>query len=165
MNKQWLPTMLISILLPCCQQAGRVPSKELVSDIDLKRGEIISCGTPGMQLGSAEFATSCRENVKDDFNLGIKLLHSFEYDEAEKAFAKVIDKDPSCAMAYWGVAMANFHPLWTAPTEAELKKGSRAIEVAQSLQTSKKESDYIGAIAAYYNDWEKNRPWHPLPEL
>ncbi|KIC94330.1 tetratricopeptide repeat protein [Flavihumibacter solisilvae] len=156
MKRNWiLPAMLALVLLPCCQQASRVPSKELVSDIDLKRGEIISCGAPGMQLGSAEFATSCSDEVKDDFNLAIKLLHSFEYDEAEKAFAKVIDRDPVCAMAYWGVAMANFHPLWTAPTEAELKKGSRAIEVAQSLQSSKKESDYIDAIAAYYNDWEK----------
>ncbi len=82
-------------------------------------------------------------------------MHSFEYDEAEKVFAKVIDKEPGCAMAYWGVAMSNFHALWTAPTEAELKKGSKAIQVGQSLQTSKREAAYINAIAAFYKDWEK----------
>jgi hypothetical protein len=32
-------------------------------------------------------------------------LHSFEYDDAEKVFAKIIDENPECAMAYWGVAM------------------------------------------------------------
>lgn len=37
---------------------------------------------------------------EETFNLAISLLHSFEYEEAEKAFVQVIDVDPDCAMAY-----------------------------------------------------------------
>ncbi|GAB4056102.1 hypothetical protein GCM10028810_71000 [Spirosoma litoris] len=107
-----------------------------------------------MQLGSAEFKTSCSPSTQKDFDLAINLLHSFEYDEAEKSFAKVIDQDPQCAMGYWGIAMANFHPLWTPPTEAELQKGSKAIQIAKSLETSAREADYLEAIGAFYQNWE-----------
>jgi hypothetical protein len=59
-------------------------------------------------------------------------------------------------MAYWGVAMCNYHPLWTPPSEAELKKGSKACQIAQSIsQKSKREADYIDAISAFYKDWDK----------
>src|SRR5688572_18682175 len=156
MKRLLLPQILILlVLLPCCKQKNTSPSVEVINEINLKRGQIISCGPPGGEFGSSEFTTTCTGNTKDDFNLAVRLLHSFEYDEAEKAFAKVIDREPGCAMAYWGVAMANFHPLWTPPTEAELKKGAKAVEVAQSLPASKREAAYIAAIAAFYQDWDK----------
>ncbi len=124
--------------------------------MDLKRGEVIVCGPADQQFGSVEFQTSCTDKVKADFNLAIKLLHSFEYDEAEKVFAKIIDKQPDCALAYWGVAMSNFHPLWSPPSETELKKGAKAIEIAKSITNkSKREEEYINAIASFYKDWDK----------
>jgi len=62
-------------------------------------------------------------------------------------------------MAYWGVAMCNFHPLWEPPSELNLKKGSKAIEIAKSIPgISARESGFIGAIAAYYKDWNKTDP-------
>ncbi len=139
-----------------CNNSRSVPSKKAISQINLKRGEIISCGAPDKQFGSVDFEMTCGEKTKTDFNLAIALLHSFEYDESEKVFAKIIDENPACAMAYWGVAMCNFHPLWTAPSEAELKKGSRAIELAKSItQKSERETGYINAIALFYKDWNK----------
>ncbi|MEO7984536.1 MAG: hypothetical protein ABI688_10685, partial [Bacteroidota bacterium] len=63
---------------------------ETLPSIDLKRGKIISCGPPEKQLGEVRFETSCPESVKKDFDMGIALLHSFEYDEAEKVFAGII---------------------------------------------------------------------------
>lgn len=139
-----------------CNGNNSVPSKELISQIDLKRGDLISCGGPEQQFGSVDFDLTCNEKAKKDLNLALELLHSFEYDESEKVFAKVIDEAPECAMAYWGVAMCNFHPLWTEPTEAELKKGTKAIEIANSIpKKSEREAAYINAIAAFYKDWEK----------
>ena len=149
------PIFITLLLLHSCRQKTSTPSQESINELNLKRGQIILCGSPTMQFGAAEFKTSCGEKTKGDFDLAIKLLHSFEYDEAEKAFAKVIDQDPQCAMGYWGIAMANFHPLWTPPTEEELKKGARAIQVAKSLETSKREADYVAAIASFYQDWQK----------
>ncbi|MEO6723314.1 MAG: tetratricopeptide repeat protein [Ferruginibacter sp.] len=139
-----------------CHIKNSGPSQEVIDAIDLKRGNVIVCGAPDKQFGAVAFDMSGSEKIKENFNLAIALLHSFEYDEAEKVFAKVIDAEPDCAMAYWGVAMSNFHPLWTPPTEAELKKGARAIEVAQSIQQkTKRETGYIDAIAAFYKDWNK----------
>src|SRR5262249_8926859 len=89
----------------------------------------------------------------------VELLHSFEYEESEKVFAKIIDEAPQCAMAYWGVAMCNFHSLWEPPSELNLKKGSKAIEIANSIPgISARESGFIRATAAYYKDWNKTDP-------
>jgi tetratricopeptide (TPR) repeat protein len=86
----------------------------------------------------------------------VALLHSFEYDEAEKVFAKIIDEDPACAMAYWGVAMCNYHPLWAQPTPSEIRKGEKSIELARSLgQQPEWESGYMDAIALFYKDADK----------
>ena len=152
----WLFYILSVYVLISCNERNSSPSKEVISQLNLKRGEIISCGPPDTQFGSVNFEMTCNEKAKKDFNLAIELLHSFEYDESEKVFAKVIDETPKCAMAYWGVAMCNFHPLWNAPTEAELKKGSKAIEIANTItKKSERESLYINAIAAFYKDWDK----------
>lgn len=147
---------VVPLIILSCNNRNEGPSEETINQIDLKRGEVISCGTGEKEFGTVAFEFSGEEKVKADFNLAVKLLHSFEYDEAEKVFAKVIDEDPACAMAYWGVAMSNFHPLWTPPTEAELKKGSKAIEIANSIkEKTQREADYINAIASFYTGWDK----------
>jgi hypothetical protein len=102
---------LLLIVLQSCKERNAGTSNGFINELNLKRGEVISCGAQDKQFGMMEFEASLNENVKDDFTLAVKLLHSFEYDEAEKAFAKVIDKEPGCAIAYWGVAMSNFHAL------------------------------------------------------
>ncbi len=148
--------VLLLTLQFSCKEISEGPSEELISELSLKKGELISCGPDDKQFGSLDFEISCSDSVRSKFNLGVKLLHSFEYDEAEKVFATIIEKEPECAMAYWGVAMSNFHPLWTPPTQPELKKGAKAIEIAQSIkEKTKREGDYINAIASFYKDWEK----------
>ena len=147
--------ILLSVILFSCKEKNAVPSKEMIKEIHLKRGDVIYCG-PTEQFGTVDFEISGSEKIKEDFNLAIKLLHSFEYDEAEKVFAKVIDEEPECAMAYWGVAMSNFHALWTPPSESELKKGMKAIEIAKFIeQKTQRETDYINAISSFYTDWDK----------
>jgi tetratricopeptide (TPR) repeat protein len=155
LQTSYLVFFLVPLFLSCKGKNKIVPPAE-IDALNLKRGQVISCGPPGAQFGSVNFNLSCSEKVKKDFNLGAALLHSFEYDEAEKVFAKVIDEEPECAMAYWGVAMSNFHALWAPPTQEELAKGAKAVEIARSLgQVSKRESGYIEAIASFYKDWEK----------
>jgi len=131
-------------------------SSEQIKAINLKRGEIVLCGPADKQFGTVQFEISCSKDVKSTFNQAMALLHSFEYDEAEKVFTKIIDQEPGCAMAYWGVAMCNYHPLWAPPGEAELIKGSKVIELAESIKkVPERESGYIKAIAEYYKDWNK----------
>jgi tetratricopeptide (TPR) repeat protein len=154
LHQQGLWLFLMAFLFFSCHEKNSNPSPELIKSMALKRGEIISCGPADQQFGEVQFETSCKE--KQLFNLAVKLLHSFEYDEAEKVFAEIIDKEPGAAMAYWGIAMSNFHPLWSPPSEAELKKGARACELAQSIRDkTKREALYIDAIASFYKDWDK----------
>jgi hypothetical protein len=147
--------LFLLLILLSCREKNKTPANDTINAINLKRGEVISCGPPDKEFGSVGFETSCSEKVKKEFDLAITLLHSFEYDEAEKVFAKVIDKEPECAMAYWGVAMCNYHQVWPSPpSQAELEKGAKAITIAQSLtQKSKRETDYINAIASFYKNW------------
>jgi hypothetical protein len=148
--------LFLSLIPLSCKENKTGPSKELISEMNLKRGALISCGPEEQQLGTLEFETSCSGKVKENFKVGVKFLHSFEYDEAEKVFANIIDQNPECAMAYWGIAMSNFHPLWTPPSEPELTKGGKAIEIAASIPgKSKREAAYINSIAAYYKDSDK----------
>lgn len=153
MHKSALLPLFVALLLSCKPKTN-TPTTEQINELNLKTGQLILCGSPTIQFGDAEFKTTCNPKAKPDFDLAIKLLHSFEYEEAEKAFAKVIDQDPQCVLGYWGIAMANFHPLWTPPTEEELKKGTQVIQIAKTLETSKREADYLAAINAFYQDWQ-----------
>jgi tetratricopeptide (TPR) repeat protein len=143
-------------LISCTGRENSDEFKQELASIDLLRGDITLCGSGADEFGSVSFAQSCSEKTKVDFDLATALLHSFEYTEAEKVYARVIDQDPSCVMAYWGVAMSNFHPLWMAPGPAELEKGTKVIALARSIisDTSSRESDYIEAIATIYDDWK-----------
>ncbi|HWN89004.1 MAG TPA: hypothetical protein VNM35_08070 [Chitinophagaceae bacterium] len=140
-----------SLIISCNSNDVRSVDKNV---FELKRGAVISCGPQeGEIFGSVSFDATVPVQFQKDFNTGIALLHSFEYDEAEKMFAKVIDEAPGCAMAYWGVAMSNFHPLWVPPSPAELKKGMQVVQAARSIKNkTKRESDYIESIAQFYEN-------------
>ncbi|MET0466243.1 MAG: tetratricopeptide repeat protein [Chitinophagaceae bacterium] len=141
-------------LSACHQSQGYTPSSTEIDALMLKKGKIISCGAD-QQFGLVNLDMSCDKKSLTDFRLAVSLLHSFEYDEAEKAFANVIDQSPECAMAYWGIAMSNFHALWAPPAIPELKKGQKAFEIAHSIPNkTHKEEAYINAIGAYYASWE-----------
>jgi len=77
------------------------------------------------ELGNVYFPVSCSAAAQRQFERAIAMLHSFWYEEAEKAFAEVTATDPSCAMGYWGIAMSLYHPIWYPPDTASLKKGGR----------------------------------------
>lgn len=144
------------IFLISCKNKNENQYQGLIGSVDLKRGEVVACGPPDGQFGKISFTASVPEEFRSDFNIAVALLHSFEYDESEKVFAKIVDKAPDCAMAWWGVAMSNFHPLWAPPVPAELEKGAKAVQIARSIdKKTKRESDYIEAIATFYQDTDR----------
>jgi tetratricopeptide (TPR) repeat protein len=108
---------------------------------------------PGQKLGTIEFPTSCAAAVQKDFQRAVALLHSFWYDEAEKAFRQVAAADPKCAMAQWGVAMSLYHPIWAPPTAAEMERGRAAVAAAKALPAATpREAAYVAAIAAFFDE-------------
>lgn len=118
--------MLIVSLFGCTNKS--LPDPDLAS-INLLRGELLLCSTES--FGEVDFSLSCSYETRETFNLAISLLHSFEYEEAEKAFVEVIDMDPDCAMAYWGVSMSIFHSLWMQSDLSYLEKGEKLIKTPQ----------------------------------
>jgi len=108
------------------------------------------------ELGQVNFPVSCSAAAQKQFNRAVAWLHSFEYEAAEKAFTEVTITDPKCGMAYWGIAMSHYHPLWAPPTLAELQKGSSAVEKAKVAGArTQRERDYIAAIEAFYKASDK----------
>ena len=103
-----------------------------------------------------DFATSCSPAVQHEFKHAVWTLHSFWYPEALKSFTNIAKAEPGCAMAYWGVAMSHWYPLWYPPNAAALKAGSEAVEKAMAASpNTDREKDYVAAIAAFYRDSDK----------
>jgi tetratricopeptide (TPR) repeat protein len=111
---------------------------------------------PGEKLGRVNFSVSCTPEARRRFNRAVAWLHSFEYEEAEKAFAEVNAADPRCGMGHWGVAMSNYHPLWAPPTAAEFRRGAQAAERARAVGArTQRERDYIEAVGLFYKDADR----------
>lgn len=79
------------------------------------------------------------------FHQGVGQLHGFWYFEAERSFRQVAALDPECAMAYWGMAMANDNNETRAKTFIEKA-------VAKKAAASPREVAWIDALAASYAD-------------
>lgn len=108
-------------------------------------------GVPPERLGTVDFPVSCAPEVRAKFARGVAALHSFWYEESERTFREVAAEDPSCGMAWWGVAMSNYHPLWVRPSPDELARGREAARKAQSAGAkTPRERAYIDAVAALY---------------
>src|SRR5215469_9521704 len=83
------------------------------------------------KLGKVTFPVSCDASVQLQFTSAVAMHHSFWYEKANETFAAVAEKDPTCGMAYFGIAMTYWHPLWQAPGSADLKAGTAAVEKAR----------------------------------
>lgn len=102
-------------------------------------------------VGKVSFPISCAKDVQEPFNLGVALLHSYWYEEAEKRFEEVAAKDPQCAMAYWGEAMTLHRPAYSEPSEQDLEEGKLLMQKAGALGAkTARENGYIAALQAFY---------------
>jgi hypothetical protein len=107
-------------------------------------------------IDEVNFPVSCGPESQKLFKQAVWTLHSFWYPEALSAFSSIAKSEPGCAMAYWGIAMSHWYPLWYPPNAAALKAGSEAVEKAIAAQPKgDREKDYIAAIAAFYRDNDK----------
>ena len=86
--------------------------------------------------------TTKSKKAQQFFNQGVGQLHGFWDFEAERSFRQVAAIDPDCAMAYWGMAMANLSNEKRSTgfiREAEKRKGS----------ATAREKLYIEALGKY----------------
>ena len=96
--------------------------------------------------GNVKFpVTTTNDLAQKFFTQGVGQLHGFWYFEAERSFRQVAALDPKCAMAFWGMAMANVNNPKRAADFMKLageKKGG----------AGRREQVWIDAYAKYFVD-------------
>jgi len=120
----------------------------------------LSFGALGQQdekLGKLSFPTSCDPKVQADFERGVAMIHSYWFIYARKTFEGVLQQDPGCAIAYWGIALDYLgNSLATTPTRAEAEAGWAALEKARAIGArTERERAWIEALRASYRDHDK----------
>jgi tetratricopeptide (TPR) repeat protein len=139
-----IPTVVLAalVLAPPCPSAAQDHAHD-------------HAGHPPEQVGRVTFPAGCGAALQPRIERAVALLHSFWYEEAEKAFGEVVTADSGCAMAHWGQAMSVLHPLWAPPIPAEAARGVGAAE--RAVRTSRpgtRERDYADAIAAFWRGYD-----------
>jgi tetratricopeptide (TPR) repeat protein len=113
-------------------------------------------GAGADQVGSdnVSFQTSCAPALRQDFNRAVALLHSFWFAEAIAGFNGVLAKDPSCAMAHWGIALSRWgNPFAGLRAPQQVTLGREAIQKAQTTGSpTPRERAYISAAASLFTD-------------
>ena len=107
------------------------------------------------RLGEVNFPISCSPAAQQQFDRAVAMQHSFFFPETVKAFTAIAEKEPSCAMAYWGIAISQRPNPLVGPFPGDvLKRGWEAIEKARAAsQTTEREIAWIEALAAFYQDY------------
>ncbi len=105
--------LIACFFLPVVGLAQPVPDHADVFPGHSYHGEVFNTGPRQKAYlmggtGNVRFPiTTKSKEAQAFFEQGVGQLHGFWYFEAERSFRQVAVLDPDCAMAYWGMAMAN----------------------------------------------------------
>ena len=115
------------------------------------------------QLGNVHFKITCNDVAQRRFDRGMRYQHSFWYTNAKEVFEEAIKADPTCAMAYWGIALTLMDNPHGAIPRPNLAPGLAAITKAKEIggQTDR-ERDYINALMVMYADYDDPNNTHPV---
>lgn len=106
--------------------------------------------------GQVSFAISSKNaEAQKFFNQGVGQLHGFWYYEAERSFRQVAKLDPDCAMAYWGLMMANVNNEKRA--KEFLKKA-----IALKPKADAREKLWITSLETFYKDDKRDKKQRAL---
>jgi tetratricopeptide (TPR) repeat protein len=123
----------------------------MLDGIDVQAATVDAGAITGERLGSVAFTVSCLPSVQARFDRGVALLHDFWYEEARPQFARILQADPNCVMAHWGLAMSGFHQIWDTPDAAGMAAGWREMQAAQATPAkTERERQYIAALSDFF---------------
>jgi hypothetical protein len=113
-----------------------------------------AAGAQHHELGKVSFPTSCSPPVQADFETGVAMLHSYWFNYAGKQFRAVLEKDPGCAMAYWGIALDMLGNTLSSPPSAQTARAAWALlEQARGVKVrTERERLWLDAIRAYFRN-------------
>src|SRR4051794_20355684 len=107
------------------------------------------------RLGEVNFPISCSPAAQQQFNRAVAMQHSFFFPETVKAFTAIAHSEPTCAMAYWGIAISQRPNPLVGPFPGDvLKRGWEAVEKARAAPPkTERERAWIDALATFYEDY------------
>ncbi|MGE0278842.1 MAG: tetratricopeptide repeat protein [Nitrospiraceae bacterium] len=107
------------------------------------------------KLGKVHFETSCTPAAQAAFDRGMLYQHSFWYSASQRAFNEALKADPSCGIAYWGIALSLLWNPHTLPPVKNLADGAAALAKGREAGAkTERERDYLTALSAMYADYE-----------
>ncbi|HTC24311.1 MAG TPA: hypothetical protein VK688_08120 [Gemmatimonadales bacterium] len=110
-------------------------------------------------LGAHHHPITASPEAQSYFDQGLRLVYAFNHDEAIASFKEGARQDPSCAMCWWGVALA-LGPNINLPMDPKLEPVAwDAIQKAAALAPKVKpeERDYIAALSQRYGNKPEKR--------
>jgi tetratricopeptide (TPR) repeat protein len=106
-------------------------------------------------FGKVHFPVACNAAVQDEFDLALAMLHTFSFPAAAETFMTVAQKDPDCAMAYWGIAATAIGSLYGGRPGPMALEGERAVEKAKAIGgKNARERDYVATVEIFYKGAE-----------
>jgi tetratricopeptide (TPR) repeat protein len=109
--------------------------------------------------GHSRKVTTASSEAQRYFDQGLAFLYAFNHDEAIRSFRRAADLDPGCAMAFWGVAVAN-GPHINNPVVPE----DRAKAAWEALAQAKARADAASPVERALIDALASRYAWPQPE-
>ena len=111
-------------------------------------------GAPAGRIGAVHFDTSCAAAVQQEFDRGVALLHSFWFSAAIESFNAVLQADPRCVMAHWGIAMSWWsNPFTSFRSPQALAAGLAAVDAAKASGAgTDREKAYVAAVELLFRD-------------
>jgi len=111
--------------------------------------------SPPLILGVLDFPNSGSDDAQDAFDRGVKLLHSFEFDDARATFIEAQEVDSGFAMAIWGEAMTLNHPLWAQQDRETALEVLAKLPLRGDRNTTEREERYLEAVFVLYGEGDK----------
>src|SRR5262245_42605074 len=109
------------------------------------------------KLGSVAFLISCNAAAQPSSTRGFALFPSFEFGRAIADFEAAATSDPSCGIAYWGIALSRWSNPFAAGirSAAQVGQGREAVDRARAAGAkTERERGFIDAVALLYSNAE-----------
>ncbi|MCC6660036.1 MAG: tetratricopeptide repeat protein [Phycisphaerales bacterium] len=151
--------VLASSALVCALLAGGLGGCQATKPVEAAR----PTGAPlfaGMG-GHHRKITTPSEHAQRYFDQGLTWVFSFNHDEAIRSFQEALKQDPDCAMAWWGIALANGPHINNPAMDAEHSRAAwDALNRAAALagRGTPAEQALVQALRARYADPAKGTP-------
>jgi tetratricopeptide (TPR) repeat protein len=110
-------------------------------------------------FGEVAFKNSGPPAAQADFLLGLAQLHNFEYDDAAEHFRKAQQIAPDFALAFWGEAMTQNHPVWHEEDVTAARKVLNRLAPTPEARLAKapteREKMYLRSVEVLYGEGTK----------